>query len=225
VQPSIALVAAAAALVAAAATAEPVPPAAPSAVAQDPTLAYYPPAALAAGVGGTATVVCKGPEGAPYKNCRVKQEAPAGYGFGSAASDLMESAYAQCTKRWDGPDERSFTFGTPLLFIQPDLLARDGPIANPHWLDLPTAYEFALVYPEDAALRGLGGDTIQDCAVGADGRLTDCRLIEELPVGQHFGEAARKLAARFRMALTSCSGDPVAGRRISVPIRSVPARR
>lgn len=50
----------------------------------------YPDKALAAGIGGEATVECKGRKGAKKVICTVVAETPLGHGFGSAALALQK---------------------------------------------------------------------------------------------------------------------------------------
>jgi TonB family protein len=100
---------------------------------------------------------------------------------------------------------------------------------SPEWTGLPTAQDIARVYPEMAQRLALNGRAVLSCAVAPNATLEDCRVIEETPPGQGFGDAAMKLATRFRLktwdrstggrvrgARTPSLGEPAA--RIVLPI-------
>ena len=209
------------------AQAQPAPPsaaAAPAPAVQDPTLAFYPPAALAAELGGTASVACDGAPSSTFATaCRLTAESPARQGFGAAALQIVARAYAECTLAEAFPHNFDFTFGTPQPFIEPDLLSRSG-VENPRWRSLPTGADFARYYPDAAARHSLAGDAVLDCVIATDGRLS-CKVSSEAPLGQDFGAAALKLSARVQMAPFSCSGGPVAGRHFTLPIHFRPPIR
>jgi protein TonB len=75
------------------------------------------------------------------------------------------------------------------------------------------------LYPSRARDQGVEGSATIDCAVAGDGRLYDCNVIAENPPGHGFGAATLSLASKFRMRPTTQSGEPVAGRRVGIPIR------
>ena len=58
------------------------------------------------------------------------------------------------------------------------------------------------------------------CAVGADGGLQDCRVIEETPPERGFGDATLALAPLFRMTPPLCKdGTPALGGTVTIPVR------
>ena len=73
------------------------------------------------------------------------------------------------------------------------------------WVKLPSAEDLAKVYPPDALHQGVEGQATLRCTTQPDGRLADCAVAAETPSGQGFGEAALKLAPRFR-AEPPCPG-------------------
>jgi protein TonB len=91
--------------------------------------------------------------------------------------------------------------------------------ANPLWLQHPNADDIKKVYPR-AALRNRDPAVVElVCKVNAESRLDDCKVKSEEPVGLGFGEAALKLAPKFKMRKT-VNGKPVAvGTEATVPIK------
>jgi TonB family protein len=92
-------------------------------------------------------------------------------------------------------------------------------VTQPDWAIKPTAADLADVYPSEALKAGLGGSATIGCAVAADGRLADCKLVTEAPEQAGFGEAAMKLSERFQMKPMSRDGHPVSGGYVRIPIR------
>lgn len=70
---------------------------------------------------------------------------------------------------------------------------------RPDWLEKPTVEDMADYYPEHAARHEIPGKATITCKVSASGLLERCKVVEEAPAGEHFGEAALKLAPKFRM--------------------------
>ena len=89
------------------------------------------------------------------------------------------------------------------------------PVPSPR----PTGAEAAEFYPRRAEEDGTEGMAIVDCLVTDDGRLENCSVVEEHPVGVGFGAATLALAKRFRLRSTSQSGELVGGRRVRIPFR------
>lgn len=70
---------------------------------------------------------------------------------------------------------------------------------KPDWLEIPSGDDMAAFYPARAARREISGKVTMVCKVKADGRLSDCRIAAETPKGEAFGQAALRLAPKFRM--------------------------
>ena len=73
-------------------------------------------------------------------------------------------------------------------------------------------------YPRVALLMDLGGHATITCLAMTDGRLDDCHVVEEDPVGMGFGAATVRAAAYFRVKPGMKDGKPVEGR-ITIPLR------
>jgi len=92
-------------------------------------------------------------------------------------------------------------------------------VTNPDWLRTPNGDDLARYYPERAQRNGVEGKATINCAVNTGGNLVDCRVADESPAAQGFGRAALKMAGEFHMRPETRDGVPVAGARISIPIR------
>lgn len=77
----------------------------------------------------------------------------------------------------------------------------DGGFA-PEWEQRPTGRDFAVSYPRDAVRRGQSGVTVLCCTPNED-RYLACRTAFEAPRNAGFGEAAVRIARRFRMTEAS----------------------
>lgn len=86
------------------------------------------------------------------------------------------------------------------------------------WRQRPTAEDLRFYYPVDAWRTNLSGAATLECVVQAGGALV-CRVSEETPARQGFGEAARRLSNLLRLETASADGASLVGRRIVVPIR------
>lgn len=51
-------------------------------------------------------------------------------------------------------------------------------------------------FPQAALDEGLSGVALVQCVARADGRLTDCQVVEETPAGYGFGESAIRIVQR-----------------------------
>lgn len=92
-------------------------------------------------------------------------------------------------------------------------------IVRPDWLIKPKGTDVVDVYPPEAVKAGVGGAATIGCAVSVEGRLVDCKVLDEAPAQAGFGEAALKLSERFQMKPMSRDGHPVSGGKVRIPIR------
>jgi hypothetical protein len=77
------------------------------------------------------------------------------------------------------------------------------------WAHLPDAIELQSVYPIDAATRGLEGNAVLDCTVGASRAPVDCRVMGESPGGFGFGQAGLSVASAFKLAPGLPAGEDI----------------
>jgi TonB family protein len=76
------------------------------------------------------------------------------------------------------------------------------------------------LYPQPALKAGLKeGSAMVDCAIGADGTLSDCAVKSESKAGVGFGEAATKIAEGSVANRWTEEGLPVEGARVELPIQ------
>lgn len=95
---------------------------------------------------------------------------------------------------------------------RPDVM---GPY-RPDWMEKPSGDDLAAFYPPRAARNNISGKATITCKVMADGRLNACVVKEESPPGEHFGEAALKIAPKFRMIPPDDPNAPPAD--VTVPL-------
>jgi len=178
-------------------------------------LALYPKAAMAAGIGGFASLNCAYDEHLKPNHCSIWAEVPAGQGFGQAALALAAlfppdpTAHARPEP---AGDYIIFNFSAKRGSIEPNPLA--GPhhwTVGPSLARQPTQAEKANVYPQAALARGVSGGAVMNCLVQLDGTLSDCTVSDERPANEGFGTArsrSRRLTVstwRRRMAPPSLS--------------------
>jgi TonB family protein len=73
-------------------------------------------------------------------------------------------------------------------------------------------------YPEHAQKKNVEGLATISCAVTVEWTLKDCVVKSEDPPGQGFGDAALRLAPKFKMRPASSDGKPKEGQ-VTIPIR------
>jgi hypothetical protein len=188
----------------------------------DPILAYYPPAAKAAGVSGEAFVSCEHTEHGGLTNCLFTGEAPWGQGFGDAAMAIAKNA-VECPEvsLSEAQRQRStlkFTFTASPLSIAPDVTKPGWMISNPIWVRRPTGDDMAAFYPAAAHVTGMSGHATITCVATAEGHMSACQVTEERPAGWQFGAAAMKLSPIFRIRPRAPCGGSVAGAKVVIPI-------
>ncbi len=70
-------------------------------------------------------------------------------------------------------------------------------ISHAAWLSGPTTDQINAAWPETAKAAGVSGGAVLDCAVGPQGALSDCRVVQQRPPVFNFGAAALPLASQI----------------------------
>ena len=86
----------------------------------------------------------------------------------------------------------------------------------PTWVAFPSSEMIERVYPLQAYAGGRKGEVALNCLELEDGRVTDCRVLKEEPLGAGFGRAAVSLSRQFRFTPFVRNGTAVRVR-IRVP--------
>ncbi len=97
--------------------------------------------------------------------------------------------------------------------------AAAGALAQPAWRQRATGEDLARVYPRQAARRRVEGIAMVTCTVTKEGDMAGCRVEQEAPMGEGFGEAALKLMPKFRMHPLTRNGLSVEGGVVRIPIQ------
>jgi hypothetical protein len=74
---------------------------------------------------------------------------------------------------------------------------------NPIWRSVPTATDTARVFPAKASGKAQAGQVALQCRVNAVGALKNCDLIQEIPQGLGFADAARRLTPLFQADMST----------------------
>lgn len=80
------------------------------------------------------------------------------------------------------------------------------------WEQTPSVTDFERAFPVRARRFDVSGRVVLDCRVDGQGRLVECAVFEETPLGMGFGAAALAVSPLFRMApaaRTQLSSDRV----------------
>ncbi len=89
---------------------------------------------------------------------------------------------------------------------------------RPEWTSLPSGADFKRLYPDAARKKHVAGKVVLDCKVLADGKLTNCVVVQETPQGLGFDRAALGLVPMFAMKQQTSDGRPVAGGMVRLPL-------
>jgi len=188
----------------------------PPKIASDPTAAFYPAAALAAGVRGSADLSCGRSRAGALANCTLVSESPEGYGFGDAALALASHSLGG-TQPPDTasqpPSTTRFEFSLSPPRIDPDVLSKDWRLGR------------RSVHEEDHGQRfPVAGHATLRCQVNRFGRMESCTVTEETPPGLGFGQAALDMSLLFKMKPMTKDGVAVDGGVIVIPLKFAPPR-
>jgi|HubBroStandDraft_5_1064220.scaffolds.fasta_scaffold122147_2 hypothetical protein len=202
------------------------PPPAQARAAQprpDPTLAFYPAAARAAGIEGQAVIRCAHDAHLAMKDCTLVSESPPGQGFGAAALAMAAQSPDNPKVTLPGvaaapPDDTTIRFTLRPPNIEPDATQMVHTQVRPSIVSQPTAAQIQAAYPVRALSDQVQGAGAIDCLVTGDGKLARCQVAAEEPPGYGFGQATLDLAADFVMKPRLVDGelDPRAVVRVGV---------
>ena len=172
------------------------------------------PKAAAAKSNGLVTLNCKAADDGALAGCQQVSEFPAGVGLGHAALELAPSIRI-------GPEPGKRSAAGPVRVPIYFLINRDGAavMQNPDWAALPTREErlkWAELSPAQQRTRGAAS---VGCTVDVDGRLANCQILRETPLGKGSGEAALRVAAHLRMFPQLRAGEPVGGAKVTLPFQ------
>ena len=95
-----------------------------------------------------------------------------------------------------------------------------APAAPPsvQWVQTPSATLDPLNWPERALRLERNGQATLRCAHDAQGVLSDCRVVDETPMGFAFGQAALRMAKVFRLKPTLSDGSALAPGEVTFPV-------
>ncbi|MDB5433519.1 MAG: hypothetical protein JWP35_4635 [Caulobacter sp.] len=164
------------------------------------------------------TMVCNFTADGHLHRCSVQSEEPSTLGFGAAARGLATRFQAP-VKPEEAKLVETLWVSIPIHFTRPGAPA-EADIRKPRWVRVLSQDDIQALFPAAARAAGLKtGLGVADCAVGANGVLSDCRPGREDPAGMGFAAAAAKAAPAMQMSPWTDGGSPVDGARIKLPIR------
>lgn len=163
---------------------------------------------------GVAVARCRVWQDGTLSQCNALSSTPAGGGLGRAAERLGH--HFRISTEGLPPFDGEVQVDVPVAFTRtrPDYVARAA------WEGLPTGAEL------EASLRAVAqaapdrtARATLDCAIGAEGRLQDCRVTSATPAAA--GPALLPLMSRFVAGPWSEDGYPTIGARVRLPLRYV----
>lgn len=209
-------------------SAPPVPPAKPAPAAQpappSPALAFYPPAAMAAGMEGSAIISCARDAHLSLTGCALVSEIPVGQGFGAAALAMAAKSppnpkvnYPAAAQAQAVKIQVRFALH-PQPAVSPDLTEMAHTVIQPFIVSRPTQDQIKAAYPVRALDDQISGGAVIDCVVTREGRLATCEVAAERPSGYGFGAAALDVAKDFVLKPRVIDGEPVGDAQVRVPV-------
>lgn len=203
--------------------------AAPSPSASADILTYYPPAAKAEHLGGSATLRCRSTIHLAFTGCVVVSEQPVGHGFGKAALAIAAAsrelpAITLPPEQAAIPKTFTLSFDPALGIITPNPLADNAVPGVPTWTTRPTDDDIAKALRQANTPAGAIGHTKMTCGIGPTGQMSGCQLTSETPAGKGYGEATLKLADHFKITTETQFGFSTVGWTITIPMNFVPPR-
>jgi hypothetical protein len=105
-----------------------------------------------------------------------------------------------------------------LVVLSSAALAQDAPPLSSKDVSVKFKRPPQLFFPENAQQGGIHGSATVLCTISKEGSLSDCVVVEEDRKGQHFGDAARKIAGVTMIALAANDGSATPGRKFLLRI-------
>lgn len=169
---------------------------------------------------GQATLRCDVTKTGQATSCQVISEIPPSRGFGAAAKTLAPK-FTMAFQPADADQLRILQLEIPFRFRNPTA-GDTGRLTDIRWVQTLSQKGADTLYPRAATAAKVDrGTGVVDCRAKADGGLEDCRVTREAPSDLGFGAAALQAAQLMRMNPWTKGGDPVEGRRVSLPITFV----
>jgi TonB family protein len=166
---------------------------------------------------GQATLRCHFDSHGRTRRCSVQSEDPAGHGFGATAKTLGEFFVVRFAPE-DARKLDNFQVDIPIRLRNPGM--KETPLRELRWIRTLTPEGAERLYPAPARADGVTtGVGYVDCAADGRGEMTDCRIAREEPTGKGFGSAALEAAKLMQLNPWTGGGEPVEGRRFTLPIR------
>ena len=133
---------------------------------------------------------------------------------GDGAMPIFAIAVALSAASFPTSDAMPATSGPPAL-TSPSTAAEEY-VVHPRWTHLPSTQDLQSLYPRH--VHGITAQVRAVCVVDDKGGLDNCDVISESPSGHGFGASTIKLSKFFQMRLTDGDGEPVAGRKLALPV-------
>jgi TonB family protein len=99
-----------------------------------------------------------------------------------------------------------------------DAVAQPRMLDHLEWKSFPSGDQIAHVFPDEAIRAKKSGWALLECSLTAKGGLELCQVIGEQPSDYGFGEAALRVAPRFKFASKSKEDGGMEGSYIRVPV-------
>jgi TonB family protein len=175
---------------------------------------YYPTRAQFEGVEGRGVISCTIAAGGALTNCSVFSEDPPQYGFGQAVLSMSNLFRVNMHSADPG-----VVIHLPMSFRVPQGETATPPappnaLMSPSWISQPTPADLAAGAPVSRE----GGRALMDCVFDAQGGVTGCHAVAEVPAGGGFGAAAVGMASHYRITPTTPSGASVAGTPVRISV-------
>lgn len=158
----------------------------------------WPAEAARQGIEGRGVVRCKAGADGALSDCRLISETPAGMGFGAAVLSLASSYL------WQPTGDPAAAGREVSIVVDFENTGKTGG----SYRKKPTPAEVLAAWPEKLPKTAFG-KAIVDCRISAAGKLSECELVDETPVGAGVGSAALSLVPLYDVKSPTRDGKPV----------------